>query len=104
MKRLTARHEVEGVLFGHVLPCLDPTDVRTAVVRRAGAYDRPGGGPQFRGVLPPADVRRALPPLVGRDAPTARSNGPGKARSSSIRAMRYLIVIAAVCDGLVGDL
>ena len=27
MQRLTPRYEVEGVLLGHVLPCLDPTDI-----------------------------------------------------------------------------
>ena len=68
MRRLTARHEVEGVLFGHVLPCLDPTDVEQPWYVERAPIDRRGGRPQLCRVPSPADVRRALPPLAGRDA------------------------------------
>ncbi len=59
MRRLTARHELAGVLFGHVLPCLDPTDVEQPwYVERAPAH--PGAVAAFRRVPSPPHVRRTL--------------------------------------------
>ncbi len=68
MKRLTARHEVEGVLFGHVLPCLDPTDIQQPWYVERATLDRPGGRSQLRRVFSPANVRRPLSSVARRHA------------------------------------
>jgi Calcineurin-like phosphoesterase superfamily domain len=98
MKRLTARHEVEGVLFGHVLPCLDPTDITQpwyverapstalAAARNFAAFSHKrmfvGHFHRWLAVTPegPLDWAGDRPFLLDPD-------------------IRYLVVVAAVCDG-----
>ena len=98
MRRLTARHELEGILFGHVLPCLDPTDVEQPwYVERAP-------------VTPEAVARNfaAFPHrrmFVGHfhDWMVITPDGPvrwsGDRPIQFNRDRRYLVVVAAVRDG-----
>jgi hypothetical protein len=98
MKRLSARCEVEGVLLGHVLPCLDPTDVQQpwyverapttaeAVARNFAAFPHRrmfvGHFHRWMAVTPegPVDWRGESPMGMAAD-------------------VRYLVVVAAVCNG-----
>jgi hypothetical protein len=98
MKRLTARHEVEGVLFGHVLPCLDPTDIAQpwyverapstaeAAARNFAAFSHRR---MFVG-----HFHRWL--AVTLDGPIDWS---GDCAIPLDPGTRYLVVVAAVCDG-----
>ncbi|MGP0070118.1 MAG: metallophosphoesterase family protein [Isosphaeraceae bacterium] len=98
MRRLEARMEVEDVLLGHVLPCLDPTDITQpwyierapetaeAAARNFAAF------PQRRMFV--GHFHRWL--AVTPEGPLDWS-GDRPIRLDHDR--RYLVVIAAVCDG-----
>jgi Calcineurin-like phosphoesterase superfamily domain len=98
MLRLTARLEVEGVLLGHVLPCLDPMDVEQpwyverapttalAAARNFAAFTQRR---MFVG-----HFHRWL--AVTPDGPLPWS---GESPIQLEPEVRYLVVVAAVCDG-----
>jgi hypothetical protein len=98
MKRLTARHEVDGVLFGHVLPCLDPTDVQQPwYVERAPSTAQAAARnfaafPHRRMFV--GHFHRWL--AVTPDGPL---DWPGDRPFQLDHDIRYLVVVAAVCDG-----
>jgi hypothetical protein len=98
MKRLTARHEVDGVLFGHVLPCLDPTDVQQPwYVERAPSTAQAAARnfaafPHRRMFV--GHFHRWL--AVTPDGPL---DWPGDRPFQLDPDIRYLVVVAAVCDG-----
>jgi hypothetical protein len=98
MKRLTARREIEGVLFGHVLPCLDPTDVeqpwyveRAPVTPEAAARNF-AAFPHRRMFV--GHFHRWL--AVTPDGPLAWVGDRPIQFSADVR---YLVVVAAVRDG-----
>ena len=98
MKRLTARQEVAGVLLSHVLPCLDPTDVaqpwyveRAPMTAEAAARNFTAF-PHRRMFV--GHFHRWL--AVTPDGPVAWS---GKRPIQFDPDLRYLVVVAAVCDG-----
>ncbi len=99
MRRLEARMEVEGVLLGHVLPCLDPTDITQpwyvermpetveAAARNFAAF------PHRRMFVGHFHRWLAVTPEEGALA----WSGDRPIRFDHDR--RYLVVVAAVCDG-----
>ena len=97
-ERLTARHEVDGVLFSHVLPCLDPTDVEQPwYVERApstaeAAARNFAAFPHRRMFV--GHFHRWL--AVTPDGPL---DWAGDRPFQLDRDTRYLVVVAAVCDG-----
>jgi hypothetical protein len=98
MHRLQARMEVEGVLLGHVLPCLDPTDVeqpwyveRAPDSAQAAARDF-AAFPHRRMFV--GHFHRWL--AVTPDGPLAWS---GDRPICFAPDRRYLVVVAAVCHG-----
>jgi hypothetical protein len=98
MRRLEARLEIEGVLLGHVLPCIDPTDVEQPwYVERApaNAQDAARNFAAFRHRrMFVGHFHRWL--AVTPDGPLAWA-GEGPIRLDP--AIRYLVVIGAVCNG-----
>jgi hypothetical protein len=98
MQRLTARLEVEGVLLGHVLPCLDPMDAEQPwYVERAPATAEDAAR-NFA-----AFTERRM--FVGHFHRWLAVTPDGPLKWSGERPIpfdpdvRYLVVIAAVCDG-----
>ena len=98
MQRLTARHEVEGMLLSHVLPCIDPTDVEQPwYVERAPATAEDAARnfaafPHRRIFV--GHFHRWL--VVTPDGPVAWS---GDRPIQFNPDLRYLVVVAAVRDG-----
>ncbi len=98
MRTLTARHEVEGVLFGHVLPCLDPTDVQQPWYVERAPTTAQAAARNFA-----AFSHRRM--FVGHFhrwlavTPEGPLDWPGDRPLQLDRAIRYLVVVAAVCDG-----
>jgi hypothetical protein len=98
MRRLEARLEIDGVLLGHVLPCIDPMDIEQpwyverapttplAIARNFAAFT------QRRTFV--GHFHRWL--AVTPEGPLAWS---GKQPMRFNPDIRYLVVIAAVCDG-----
>jgi Calcineurin-like phosphoesterase superfamily domain len=98
MRRLEARMEIEGVLLGHVLPCLDPTDVTQPwyverVPETAEAAARNFAAFPHRRMFV-GHFHRWL--AVTPEGALAWS-GDQPIRFEHDR--RYLVVVAAVCDG-----
>jgi hypothetical protein len=98
MHRLQARMEVEGVLLSHVLPCLDPTDVEQPwyVVRAPQTAEAAACNfaafPHRRMFV--GHFHRWLAVTPG--GPLAWS---GDRPMIFDAAQRYLVVVAAVCNG-----
>jgi hypothetical protein len=98
MKRLTARHEVEGVLFGHVLPCLDPTDIQQPWYVERAPSTAQAAARNFA-----AFSHRRM--FVGHFhrwlavTPDGPLDWPGDRAFQLDRGIRYLVVVAAVCEG-----
>jgi hypothetical protein len=98
MHRLQARMEVDGVLLSHVLPCIDPTDVEQPwYVERApetaeAAARNFAAFPHRRMFV--GHFHRWL--AVTPDGPLAWS---GERPIRFDPDQRYLVVVAAVCDG-----
>ncbi len=98
MKRLTARHEVEGVLFGHVLPCLDPTDVEQPWYVERAPSTAQAAARNFA-----AFPHRRM--FVGHFhrwlavTPAGPLEWVGDRPFELNHDTRYLIVVAAVCEG-----
>jgi hypothetical protein len=98
MKRLTARHEVEGVLFGHVLPCLDPTDVQQPWYVERAPTTAEAAARNFAAF----SHRRMFVGHFHRWLAVTPSGPLEWAGDDALRldpAFRYLVVVAAVCDG-----
>jgi hypothetical protein len=101
MHRLEARMVVEGVLLSHVLPCLDPTDVEQPwYVERApetaeAAARNFAAFPQSRMFV--GHFHRWL--VVTPEGPM---NWQGQGPIHFEAERRYLVVVAAVCDGWCG--
>jgi hypothetical protein len=98
MHRLQSRMDVEGVLLGHVLPCLDPTDIEQPwYVERAPetaeAAERNFAAFPHRRMFV-GHFHRWL--AVTPDGPLSWS---GDRPIRFERDQRYLVVVAAVCDG-----
>ena len=98
MRRLEARMEVEGVLLSHVLPCLDPTDVTQPWYVERLPETAQAAAPNFE-----AYPNRRM--LVGHFhrwrivTPEGALDWAGDRLFRFDRDQRYLIVVAAVCDG-----
>jgi hypothetical protein len=98
MRRLTARHECGDVLFSHVLPCIDPTDaeqpwyVERAPSTAEAAARNFAAFPHRRMFV--GHFHRWL--AVTPDGPLDwRGDCPFQLDCET----RYLVVVAAVCDG-----
>jgi Calcineurin-like phosphoesterase superfamily domain len=98
MRRLEARMEVEGVLLGHVLPCLDPTDITQPWYVERVPETAEAAAPNFA-----AFPHRRM--FVGHFhrwlavTPEGALAWSGDRPIRFDRDRRYLVVIAAVCDG-----
>jgi len=98
MQRLTPRCEVEGVLLGHVLPCLDPTDISQPWYVERAPVTAEAAAPNFA-----AFPHRRM--FVGHFHRwlAVTQNGPvewtGEGPLRFDRNNRYLVVVAAVCNG-----
>jgi hypothetical protein len=98
MHLLEARIEVEGVLLGHVLPCLDPTDVRQPWYVESAPVTAEEAAPNFA-----AFPNRRM--FVGHFhrwlavTPGGALEWPGDQPIQFHSDERYLVVVAAVCDG-----
>jgi hypothetical protein len=98
MHRLQPRMEIQGVLLSHVLPCLNPTDVDQPWYVE-GAPETPEAIHRNFAAFPHRRIfvghfHRWL--AVTPDGPLSWS-GAGPIRFNPDQ--RYLVVIAAVCDG-----
>jgi hypothetical protein len=98
MHLLEPRIEVEGVLLGHVLPGIDPTDVQQPWYVERAPMTAEAAAPHFA-----AFPHRRM--FVGHFhrwlavTPEGALPWPGNAPFALDPAKRYLVVIAAVCDG-----
>jgi hypothetical protein len=98
MHRLEARMEVEGVLLSHVLPCLDPTDIEQPWYVEAAPETAEAAARNFAAFshhrMFVGHFHRWL--AVTREG-LIEWQGHGTIRFEAHR--RYLVVVAAVCDG-----
>jgi len=98
MRLLEPRIEVEGVLLGHVLPCIDPTDIQQPWYVESAPLTAEAAAPHF-GAFP---HRRMF---VGHFHRWLAVTPDGALAWSGERPIafdspeRYLVVVAAVCDG-----
>jgi Calcineurin-like phosphoesterase superfamily domain len=98
MHRLRSRVEVEGVLLSHVLPCIDPTDVSQPWYVERAPLTADAAAPSFS-----AYPNRRM--FVGHFHQwlAVTPNGPlpwsGDQPIPFRTEERYLVVVAAVCDG-----
>jgi hypothetical protein len=98
MHRLESRIDVEGVLLSHVLPCIDPTDVRQPWYVERAPVTSESAAPNFA-----AFPHRRM--FVGHFHYWLAVTPDGALDWSGHRPIvmdfqqRYLVVVAAVCDG-----
>ncbi len=98
MHLLESRMEVEGVLLGHVLPCIDPTDVQQPWYVERAPLTAEAAAPHFA-----AFPHRRM--FVGHFHRWLAVTPEGALPWSGQQPLpfnfteRYLVVIAAVCDG-----
>ncbi len=98
MRLLEPRLEVEGVLLGHVLPCIDPTDIEQPWYVERAPLTALAAAPHFA-----AFPHRRM--FVGHFHRWLAVTPDGAQPWSGDRPLelnhqeRYLVVIAAVCDG-----
>jgi hypothetical protein len=98
MHRLDSRIEVEGVLLSHVLPCIDPTDIQQSWYVKRAPVTSADAAPNFE-----AFPHRRM--FVGHFhrwltvTPNGALDWSGTKPIVFDSQERYLVVIAAVCDG-----
>jgi hypothetical protein len=98
MRLLEARIEVEGVLLGHVLPCIDPTDIEQPWYVERPPLTAEAAAPNFA-----AFPHRRM--FVGHYHRWLAVTPEGALAWTGDRPIefngedRYLVVVAAVCDG-----
>jgi hypothetical protein len=98
MHRLQSRMDVEGVLLGHVLPCLDPTDIEQPWYVERAPETAEAAERNFA-----AFPHRRM--FVGHFHRWLAVTPKGPLSWSGDRPIRfdldqrYLVVVAAVCDG-----
>jgi hypothetical protein len=98
MGRLRPRLEVEGVLLGHVLPGLDPTDVQQPWYVERAPETAEAAAPHFAAFphrrMFVGHYHRWLAVTPGGALPWS-----GESPIAFDPDRRYLLVVAAVCDG-----
>jgi len=98
MHLLESRIEVEGVILGHVLPCIDPTDIRQPWYVERAPVTAEAAAPHFA-----AFPHRRM--FVGHFhewfaiTPGGALPWTGDQPIRLHSEERYLVVVAAVCDG-----
>jgi hypothetical protein len=98
MRLLESRLEVDGVLLGHVLPCIDPTDIHQPWYVERAPVTAEAAAPNFA-----AFPHRRM--FVGHFHRWLAVTPDGAQAWSGDRPIelnsqeRYLVVVAAVCDG-----
>ena len=98
MGRLRPRLEVQGCLFTHVEPWLDPEKVEDMWFFEGPPENPRAARPDLLGGPAPGHVRGTLPPLAPGDArghPTWSGDGPIVLEAGN----RYFVAVHAVCQG-----